>query len=320
MLVRRTSIPISCALALAVALGSAPALADGAKPTKQQIEEAMPHFSKGVELYDENDFAGALVEFKRAYQLAADYHVFFNIAQAAYQVQNYAGALDAFQRYLNDGGANIAKDRRQFCEKEVVKLKGRVAKVELVVNVPGATVSVDDEEVGTTPLAEPLTVSQGKRKITVSLKDHVPETRTLELSGGDSQRLEFQLKEEEKAPPPPPPVVDTKKKIPWVAWGVTGGIAAGAAVTGVLALVFNADAKSKLGTLGSTADDITGAEGRAHAFALVTDILIGGAILSGGISFILTVTAKSEPVPAPAAAPAARLVIGPGSVGVVGTF
>ena len=137
---------------------------------------------------------------------------------------------------------------------------------------------------------------------------------------GELGRLEFQLKEEEKAPPPPPPVVDTKKKIPWVAWGVTGGIAAGAAVTGVLALVFNADAKSKLGTLGSTADDITGAEGRAHAFALVTDILIGGAILSGGISFILTVTAKSEPVPAPAAAPAARLVIGPGSVGVVGTF
>ena len=76
-------------------------------------------------------------------------------------------------------------------------------------------------------------------------------------------------------------------------------------------MIFNADAKDKLGTLGSTADDISGAEGRAHAFALVTDILIGGAILAGGISFVLTVTAKSEPLPSPAA----RLVVGPGSRG-----
>lgn len=308
--------PISCALALALTMACAPALADAPKPTKQQIEDAMPHFSKAVELYDENDFAGALVEFKRAYQLAADYHVLFNIAQSYYQVQNYAGALDAFQRYLSDGSASIAKDRRLFCEKEITKLKGRVAKIELVVNVPGATVSVDDEDVATTPLSEPLTVSQGKRKITVSLKDHIPETRTLELSGGDSQRLEFELKEEEKAPPPPPPSVETKKKIPWVAWGVTGGIAAGAAVTGVLALVFSTDAKDKLGTLGVTANDISGAESRAHAFALVTDILIGGAIIAGGISFVLTVTAKSEPLPAPTA----RLVLGPGSLGVAGTF
>jgi len=316
MSARRPSVLLSSALAVAVTLGSVPALADAPKPTKQQIEEAMPHFSKGVELYDENDFAGALVEFKRAYELAADYHVLFNIAQAAYQVQNYAAALDGFQRYLNDGGAAIAKDRKQFVDKEIVKLKGRVAKVEVVVNIAGATVSVDDEEVGKTPLAEPLTVSQGKRKITVSLKDHAPETRTLELSGGDTQRLEFQLKEEEKAPPPPPVVVETKKKIPWVAWGITGGVAGAAAVTGVIALVFSADANSKLGTIGSTADQIKGAEGRAHAFALVTDILIGGAILSGGISFILTVTAKSEPVPAPTA----RLVVGPGNLSVVGTF
>ena len=317
MFVRRSTVPVSCVLALALSLASAPAFADAPKPSRQQIEDAMPHFSKGVELYDENDFAGALVEFKRAYELAADYHVLFNIAQAAYQVQNYASALDAFQRYLTDGGAAVAKDRKQFCEKEITKLKGRVAKVEVVVNVAGATVAVDDEVVGTTPLSSALTVSQGKRKITVSLKGHAPETRTLELSGGDSQRLEFQLKEEDKPPPPPPPpVLETKKKIPWVAWGITGGLVVGAAATGVVALVFSGDATSKIATLGSTADDIKGAEGRAHAFALVTDILIGGAILAGGISFILTVTAKSEPVPAPTA----RLVVGPGSLSVVGTF
>src|SRR5437660_298224 len=76
---------------------------------KQKLDEAMPHFQKAVELYDENDFANALIEFKRAYEIAQDWHVYFNIAQTAYQVQNYALALESFQKYLDGGGAALER-------------------------------------------------------------------------------------------------------------------------------------------------------------------------------------------------------------------
>ncbi len=302
-------------------LGTAPrAFADAPKPTKQQMEDAMPHFSKGVELYDENDFAGALVEFKRAYEISKDWHILFNIAQASFQAQNYAAALTAFQQYENEGGAGLAKDRKKYCDGEIEKLKGRVAKLEIVSNVPGAEVSVDDEKVGVTPLAEPVVVSQGKRKITLTLKGRIPETKTIELAGRDSQRLEFELKEEDKAPPPPPPPVATHKKIPWVLWGVTGGIAVGAVATGIVALVFSSDAKSKLDTYGATKSDIDGAQTRALAMGITTDILIGCTAVAAGVALVLTLTAKSEPVDQAAPAPTAKLGFGPGSVMLSGTF
>ena len=315
----RVLVPALLALSITAAPFSAFA-ADPPKPTKQQMEDAMPHFSKGVELYDENDFAGALVEFKRAYEISKDWHILFNVAQAAFQTQNYALALNTFQQYLTEGGAGIAKDRKKFCDGEIEKLKGRVAKLEIVANVSGADVLVDDEKVGVTPLAEPLVVSQGKRKITLTLAGRIPETRTIELAGRDSQRLEFQLKEDDTAPPPPPPPVVTHKKIPWALWGVTGGIAVGAVVTGVVALVFSSDAKTKLDTYGSTKAEIDAAQTRALAMGITTDILIGCTAIAAGVSLVLTLTAKSEPVPQPAAGPTARLSFGPGSVFLGGTF
>ncbi|CAN5677112.1 hypothetical protein BH09MYX1_BH09MYX1_35670 [soil metagenome] len=315
----RVLVPALLVLSFTLAEGRAFA-ADPPKPTKQQIDDAMPHFAKGVELYDENDFAGALVEFKRAYEISKDWHILFNIAQASFQAQNYSAALTAFEAYLDAGGPGIAKDRKKYCDGEIEKLKGRVAKLDVVTNVPGADILVDDEKVGVTPLTEPLIVSQGKRKVTVMLKGRAPETKTIELAGRDSQRLEFELKEEDKAPPPPPIAVATHKKIPWVFWGITGGLAAGAIVTGVVALVFSSDAKSKLDTYGATKSEIDGAQTRALAMGITTDILIGCTAIAAGVSLVLTLTAKSEPAPQPQGAPTARLSFGPGSMYLSGTF
>src|SRR6516164_4909509 len=94
-------------LAIAVFAATMPAVAQVGPRTsqKQKMEEAQPHLQKAVELYDENDFANALIEFKRAYEIAQDWRFLFNVAQAAYQVSNYALALDSFQKYLSEGGA-----------------------------------------------------------------------------------------------------------------------------------------------------------------------------------------------------------------------
>ena len=99
-------------LALLVALTVAGSAYAQGRTQKQKIEEAMPHFQRGVELYDENDFQNALIEFRRAYEIAQDYHVLYNVAQTCYQLQNYACALDAFTRYLSEGGSAIARERR----------------------------------------------------------------------------------------------------------------------------------------------------------------------------------------------------------------
>src|SRR5438105_3838085 len=71
---------------LCAMLVSSVALAD--PPTKEQVKDAEPHFFKGVDFFNEQDFPNAVLEFKKAYEIAPDFHVLFNVGQACYQAQN----------------------------------------------------------------------------------------------------------------------------------------------------------------------------------------------------------------------------------------
>jgi len=308
-------------LLLLVLLCAASAQAQG-QPKKQKIEEAMPHFQRGVELYDENDFTNALIEFRRAYDIAQDYHLLYNVGQTCYQLQNYACALDAFQRYAAQGGASLPRDRRTYVDREISKLKTRVATVTVKVNVPNADVLVDDEKVGTSPLDHPLTVSQGKRKISAAVDGKPPASKTIEIAGGDSTTVSLDIETEEAptAPPPPPPPpapVATRRPIPWIAWGVAGGLAVAWGVTGIVALAFSGDASAKLETYGVTANEIQSAENGAKAFAGVSDALLGCSIVAIGVATVLTILQKPVPVESRRSA---HVYVGPTGVAVVGRF
>jgi hypothetical protein len=287
------------ALVIAAAAASAPATtwAQQQHPSNQKLDEALTHFKGGVDLYEENDFAGALVEFKRAYDMSQDYHVLFNMAQTYYQLQNYAAALSTFARYLDTGGAAIDKKRHAYVEGEMQRLHGRVAQVHVTVNVAHADILVDDEKVGTSPLEQPITVSQGKRKITALVQGKPPVTKMLEVAGGDSVDIALLIQSESVTPPPPPPViVETRRRIPWAAWGVAGGLFVVWGATGVTALVFSGVAQGKLTTYGATASEISTAQNEAKAFALVSDISLGCTVVAVSVAFVMTLLTKPEPV------------------------
>ena len=76
-----------------------------------------------------------------------------------YQLLDYAAALQALEKYLHDGGGEVPAAKRSEVERELGKLRARVAKLEIVSNVAGAQVTIDDVAVGTTPLPAPVLVS-----------------------------------------------------------------------------------------------------------------------------------------------------------------
>lgn len=320
----RTRAAIVFALALGVSAPFAREAIAAEPPSKAQVEEAQQHFFKGVELYNDADFANALVEFKRAYDLAPDFHVLFNVGQACYQAQSYACALQAFQKYLADGGTQVPAKRRADVEKDIKKLAGRVSKLEVTVSVPGAAVTVDDEKVGDAPISDPVMVSQGKRKITATKPGYEPVTQTVELAGGDTQKIELVLKEIPKAPPPlppPPPPAARKSPLPWIGVGVTGALVVGATITGILALDASDKANNRLRTLGSSPADIKNQQSNAASFALVTDILGVTAIAAAATTTVLFLVLNKPPKeePAPAAA-FVRPFFGPSGAGLTGAF
>ena len=89
--------------------------------------EAARHFERGVALYGEADYRGALVEFKRTAALIPNPAVLYNIGETEYQLQEYASALTTFERYLKEAGPGDS--HRAEVEGNVQALRVRVGHV-----------------------------------------------------------------------------------------------------------------------------------------------------------------------------------------------
>jgi hypothetical protein len=354
-------------LALATTLGialSAPSVSSqpageakpaAAQPTKEAREEAASRFRKGFELFKEGDYQAALIEFRRAYELAPNYNVLYNIGQVHFQLQDYANALTSLERYLAEGGDKVPDKRKEEVQRDIDKLKARIANLDITTNVPEVEIAIDDVPMGKTPFAKPVMVSAGRHRITATKEGFRTVTRIVEVAGADSLKLPLELAEQKAgtpqpppettgvvqppplptttstSPPPPPPPVEEPRGIPWAGWAVTGAFAAGAAITGVLAITASSELSSLRGSVGQSRDSLDSQATKVTAFAIASDVLTGCAVVAGGISLYLTITSgpskpEDEATPAktegarPTVRPTVRLGVLPGGVQLTGSF
>ncbi len=300
---------IAAALLVTALSSSLPAAAD----------EASTHFQRGVELYSEADYRAALGEFRRAYELEPRFQVLYNIGMTEYQLLDYAAALQALERYLRDGGGEVPAAKRGEVERELGKLRSRVAKLEILSNVSGAQVTIDDAAVGTTPLPAPVLVSAGRRRVTVSAPGRTSASTMVDVVGGDTRKISVELQVSSDAnpssstqPSSTTPVEAPPRSIPWVGWILTGAFAVGTGVTGGLALSASSDLKTKIGTLGVTQQEIDSAHSKTVALGIASDALLGATAVAAGLSLFFTLrtpsaeTAHARPPTTVALAPAGR--------------
>ncbi len=330
--------------------GTAAPTAAQAEPTKEAKEEASRRFKRGIELFGEGDYRAALIEFRRANELAPNYNVLYNIGNVYFQLQDYANALTSFEKYIAEGGSNIDAKRRADVEKDIEKLRTRVARVEISTSVPDADVAIDDMPVGKTPFTKPLLVNPGRHRITATKEGRTAAVRTIEVASFDAVNVALDLPElvakpadtgpvattiptatattpttstGPVAPPPPPP-----KSIPWAGWGVTGALAVGAIATGALALSKNSELAElrtvEAGQTPATPQQLQDAASSTGTLALVSDVFTGAAVIAGVVTLVFTLRA---PTPPAAASPAKtgfvkRLDLGvsPTGVNLSGTF
>jgi hypothetical protein len=332
---------LALAAALSIAAPAAPALAQ--QPTKAQQQEAATRFKKGLELFKEGDYQAALIEFRRANELAPNYNVLYNIGQVYFQLQDYPGALHALERYLAEGGNAINASRRADVLKDIEKLKARVANIEISSAVADAEVTIDDVVVGKTPLAKPVMVSAGRHKVTISKSGFTPASKVVEIASAEKQAVQLDPVEQKSATPvvvqPPPPVVvqppppaqtappeppppPPSKPVPVAGIVVTSVLTVGAVVTGVLSLSAKSALQDEVKSPTATRDSLDSAHSKLTGLALATDILAGSAIVAGGVTLIVGLTggpAKKDEQK-PASLPKVRVGVGPGSVSLLGSF
>ena len=277
----------------------APAAA-AAAPVDDVTTQAREHFTQATKLYKDGDFDAALVQFERAYELKPNYRVLYNIGQTYFQLRQYVEARDAMTRYLKEGGDQIEAERQAAVNKDLADLQRRLAKVTIKVNVGGATVLVDGKNVGTTPLAEPVVVSEGLRSISVEAPNRGVLQRQLQVAGGDQQVLTLKfdegprtivIKSSDAAP-------ESKARLGAGFWVTAIGavaLGAGAGVTGYLAFKAQDDNRNQRKELGVTPSQLSDSSDRAKTFALTSDILSGAALVCAGVATVILVTSPSHP-------------------------
>jgi hypothetical protein len=277
-------------------------------------EQARAHFQAGVNSLQDPDgarYEEAYREFKAAYQSSPSWKILGNLGIAAMKLERDGEAIDAFQKYLAGGAASLAPEERDQFQRDLGTLQAGVVKLSIDVNVPG--VSISDERVPVTgspvrnsymPEGQHLEVGvrAGHHKITATAPGYEPSVWELEAVSGAAQAHTFELKR--PAPVTGPGVGagatgSSSRPTPtgvYVGLGVTGALAVGAGVVGALALGKKSDFDAANdGNHVVRAKDLHDGVKKLN---LVTDVLIGAAVVSAGVVTYLYVSRPSVDRPA----------------------
>ncbi len=309
-----------------------PVPAHAQPPAQANVDEGRTRFTRGIDLYKEGNFHAALAEFRAAYAAAPSYRIYYNLGQTLYQLQNYAGAVRAFEQYLTEGGSKIEPDRRKDVEIDLGKLRPRVARLTFTVNVPSADLVIDDEPAGHAQGA-PHLVSEGRRRISVTASGYQTETRVMDLAGAQRIELTFELKplggatslasNDGHANGVEPVRTDRSRAPFYVGLVTTGALGVACGVTAIIAASKHSTFEKALASPNDP-QAIADARSSTRTTALVADVLGIATAVSAGltvVAFVLTSrgasTTSNQAAPR---GPRVSAVVGPSSLGLVGSF
>lgn len=315
---------LTLALALgAVAVHASPAHADDPR-------QASKHFQRGVALYGEADYRAALVEFRRAYALAPNPAVLYNVGETQYQLQDYAAALTTFEHFLAETAPGDG--HRTEVESDLEVLRARVGHVNVTTVPPGADVTIDDQPAGKTPIDRPLLVSIGHRKVVATMTGRPSVTRYVDVAADDNLSVTLQLPDPVDPPAAPAhsdysshsvdmaPPSHGGSTLRVLGWTTTGILAAGAVSFGILALRESHDLEAERSTFPASAQALNHDASLTTTYSIVADSLTAGALVIGGATLFSTLLSGSSSTPTRGMNGTTQVMLGPASAHLVMTF
>ena len=319
-------------------------------------DEARAHFTAGVNLLQDPDgarYEEAYGEFKTAYAASPSWKILGNLGISAMKLERDGEAIEAYKKYLSEGGKQIeASERAQF-QRDLSTLEAGVVRLTLDSDPPGA--SITDERFPASgnairnsySVAAPaqIGVRAGRHRFVAKLEGHVDVVWEVELSPRQQESHTFKLAEVAAPAATPGPVAPVSAPPPAVAVDTSNaksnGLRTGAYVAlgvGVVGLgvgtLFGLSAKSKY----KQANDITnsncpvsdscelaptlfdqrerlGKDGdRAKTIALV-GFIAGGVGVAAGVTLFVLSNKKEQP-----AAATVEPYLSVGGLGVRGSF
>lgn len=159
----------------------------------EDLEAAQLHFDWGIHHVENENWREGLGEFDASIAAVPNRSALFNRALCLRNLGLYNESVRAFEEYLTFLGDDVDDGLRGEARAHVEAMQQGSAQVLVRVNVPNATIMVDQHEVGQSPLESPLLLPSGSYQITVTRQGYQTATRPVQLSSGQDTALDIEL-------------------------------------------------------------------------------------------------------------------------------
>jgi hypothetical protein len=198
---RSTTLHILCvsAVTMAAALVPATAFAQSDKrsapvPLAQSLHGAAKDaYTTATALFKLGDFTMAEAKYKEAYDLEKDPRLVFDMAVCERGLHHYARMAALLRRFKEEAGASMSDEDRGKVDDALAAIPKYIGQVTVSVDSAGASVSVDGETVGVTPLAAAVALDPGKHTVVVRKEGYVAVERPISVAAGEATTLTIGL-------------------------------------------------------------------------------------------------------------------------------
>lgn len=236
-----------------------------AAPTIAELQQFKLHFDRGIELYQAKRYAAAIPELLAAFERKQLPRLLYNIAQAHRRLGHTEDAIRYYEQYLRCDRDLTAEDRVEV-EDTIKALRPPTPEPSPPAQQPG-----DVQQPGLQPSLPPE-VEPGKRRPAASGPEGETEP-SVSLTAG-------LLSKHHTARSPHRLSSGT-----WIGLSITGALGVAAAVLGGIAYQRS---QTLLGTSYATVVDYSAKQQEVRRLAIATDTMVGGVVLSGGLTLALT--------------------------------
>jgi hypothetical protein len=311
------------------------ALSTEARAASAVSKEAQDHFKAGVSFLQDPDgarYEEAYREFKAAYAASPSWKILGNLGIAAMKLERDGEAVEAFRKYLAEGGTELEADERAQVERDLATLESSTAQLDLTLPA-GATVlderfpasgAAVQNSYGPGPQIK-IGVHPGRHRLTARLEDQTSAAWEVELQPKDAKPHTFTFKGNERS-------VDVTSTHAAPGNGLRTGsyVAFGVGAVGVaLGTIFGLKAQDRYkqgnalcpetGTCTLSSADAErrtqfGKDGDSAKTLSIVGFVAGGVGIATGVTlFVLSSSKKEEPAKVSA-------YFGPSQLGVAGSF
>ncbi|MDB4938854.1 MAG: hypothetical protein JWP87_5826 [Labilithrix sp.] len=158
-----------------------------------QAADAKTSLANGDKATRAKDWATAATEYAAANKAAPSADALEGLANAQYQQKHDTEAYAAYDEWLKAYGAKANAAKKKTNEARLAEIAARTGLLAVDSPEAGATITVDDKPMGTTPLPAPLRLSTGPHRVRVMKEGFLPFDQAPNVAAGATATLQVKL-------------------------------------------------------------------------------------------------------------------------------